>query len=59
MISICDTEVKDGKIVVVNQRDFKVPKFRDEDINQLCINTSMNHGCEWDCRNCVISRITE
>lgn len=59
MLSICDTEVKDGKIVVVDQRDWNVPRFDKVDIAILCEDTRGCGGCDDDCDKCVITRITE
>lgn len=59
MISICDVGKQDGEIVVVNQRDWTVPNFHQNDIVVLCKYTAANGNCDSDCPKCVITRLLE
>lgn len=60
MISICDTEVQSGRLVVADQRDFNVPNFCLADIERLChCSRVYRKCCVGDCESCVITRLIE
>lgn len=58
-LSICDTEVQNGEVVVVNQRDFNVPNFCAKEVERLCVSLKQNRCCDEDCKRCLITRLLE
>ena len=59
MISICDIKTTQGKLQVVDQRDWNVPKFNTVDIERLCKYSKANYDCDGYCKQCVITRLIE
>lgn len=58
VMSICDINQPDkvtGKFEVINQRDWKVPEFKDSAKDLLC----MAFTCKNECNKCVVTRILE
>lgn len=57
IISVCDTDIINGKLEVVDQRDWNVPNFHMHDIEILCKYSKANENCDGDCDKCIITRI--